>query len=297
MMGDTETHLPTIAYGAPMDQLTGRTAVITGAASGIGAALARRFASEGMKLVLADIEAGPLDVVAGELSGRGVEVATVVCDVSKGADVDHLAEVAVERFERVHLLCNNAGVGAGGMVAQMTEDDWAWVLGVNLCGVIHGLRAFLPGMLAHGEPAHVVNTASVAGLVATPFMGAYNASKFAVVAISETLYHEMGLSGGTVGVSVLCPGWVNTRIHEASRNRPGVAPGATDGASMLAGVLASGMAPERVAEEVHDAVVTNRFYVLTHPEMTPGIERRMKAIVEGANPEVSLGELLGGSGQ
>ena len=301
MMGDAQTHVSTIAYGALMDQLTGRTAVITGAASGIGAALARRFSRAGMKLVLADIEPGPLEAVAGELSERGTDVLTVVCDVSKGADVDHLAEAAVDRFERVHLLCNNAGVGAGGMVAQMTEDDWAWVLGVNLWGVIHGLRAFLPGMLAHGEPAHVVNTASVAGLVATPFMGAYNASKFAVVAISETLYHEMGLSGGTVGVSVLCPGWVNTRIHEASRNRPGAAAGGTDaaadGAGLLAGVLASGMAPEEVADQVHDAVVANRFYVLTHPEMTPGIERRMKAIVEGTNPEVSLGELLGGSGQ
>ena len=280
-----------------MDQLTGRTAVITGAASGIGAALARRFGAAGMNLVLADIEPGPLGEVASELSGGGTEVATVVCDVSKGAEVDQLAAAAVERFERVHLLCNNAGVGAGGMVAQMTEDDWAWVLGVNLWGVIHGLRAFLPGMLAHGQPAHVVNTASVAGLIATPFMGAYNASKFAVVAISETLYQEMGLSGSSVGVSVLCPGWVNTRIHEASRNRPGAAPGPADGAGLLAGMLASGMAPEQVAEAVYDAVVANRFYVLTHPEMTPGVERRMKAIVEGTNPEVSLGELLGGSGQ
>jgi NAD(P)-dependent dehydrogenase (short-subunit alcohol dehydrogenase family) len=297
VVGDTQTHLPTIAYGAFMDQLNGRTAVITGAASGIGAALAGRFGSAGMNLVLADIEPGPLEEVAVQLSDRGVEVATVVCDVSKGPDVDHLAAAAVGRFERVHLLCNNAGVGAGGMVAQMSEDDWAWVLGVNLWGVIHGLRAFLPGMLAHGEPAHVVNTASVAGLVATPFMGAYNASKFAVVAISETLYHEMGLAGGSVGVSVLCPGWVNTRIHEASRNRPGGSTGAPEGASLLAGVLASGLAPERVADEVHDAVLANRFYVLTHPEMTSGIERRMKAIVGGTNPEVSLGELLGGSGQ
>lgn len=297
MMSYAETHLSTIAYGAPMDQLTGRTAVITGAASGIGAALARRFAAAGMNLVLADIEPGPLDEVAGELSDQGVDLVTVVCDVSRGDDVDRLAAAAVDRFERVHLLCNNAGVGAGGMVAQMTEDDWAWVLGVNLWGVIHGLRAFLPGMLAHGEPAHVVNTASVAGLLATPFMGAYNASKFAVVAISETLYHEMGLSGGSVGVSVLCPGWVNTRIHEASRNRPGASAEASDGAGLLAGVLASGMAPERVADAVHDAVVANRFYVLTHPEMTPGVERRMKAIVEGSNPEVTLGELLGGSGQ
>ena len=297
MMGYAQTHRSTIAYGAGMDQLSGGTAVITGAASGIGAAMARRFGRAGMKLVLADIEPGPLDEVAAELAGSGVEVAAFTCDVSKGADVDRLAEAAVDRFGAIHLLCNNAGVGAGGLIAQMSEDDWSWVLGVNLWGVIHGLRAFLPGMLAHGEPAHVVNTASVAGMVATPFMGAYNASKFAVVAISETLFQEMGLSGGSVGVSVLCPGWVNTRIHEASRNRPGAPSGAADGTGLLAGVLAAGMAPDQVAEAVHDAVVNNRFYILTHPEMTPGIERRMKAIIEGSNPDVSLGELLGGSGQ
>ncbi|HZU72004.1 MAG TPA: SDR family NAD(P)-dependent oxidoreductase [Acidimicrobiales bacterium] len=275
-----------------MEQLEGRVGVITGAASGIGAAMARRFSRAGMKLVLADIEPEPLKKVADELRASGTEVEAVPTDVSVGAQVDALAEAAEAAFGKVHLLCNNAGVGSGGLIAQLGEDDWSWVLGVNLWGVIHGLRAFLPRMMAHGEPAHVVNTASVAGLMAAPFMGPYNASKFAVVAISETLYHEMGLTGSKVGVSVLCPGWVNTRIHESSRNRPGGGPSGLEGGGMLAAVLASGLPPEKVAEEVHSAVVENRLYILTHPEMTAGIETRMKAIVAGQNPQVGLGELL-----
>jgi short-subunit dehydrogenase len=147
-------------------------------------------------------------------------------------------------------------------------------------------------MLAHGEPAHVVNTASVAGLMAGPFMGPYNASKFAVVAISETLYNEMGLSGAKVGVSVLCPGWVNTRIHESARNRPGGPREGVEGSGLLAGIIASGLAPDKVAEAVHSAVLENRFYILTHPDMNAGIESRMKAILSCDNPQVRMGELF-----
>jgi NAD(P)-dependent dehydrogenase (short-subunit alcohol dehydrogenase family) len=282
-----------------MEQLEGKVAVITGAASGIGAALAHRFGAAGMKLVLADIEPGPLDAVASELRSAGQQVTAVPTDVSVGAQVDALAAAAGEAYGPVHLLCNNAGVGAGGLIAQLSEQDWSWVLGVNLWGVIHGLRAFLPGMLAHGEAAHVVNTASVAGLLASPFMGPYNASKFAVVAISETLYQEMGLSGGRVGVSVLCPGWVRTRIGESARNRPGgpgQGPPGGDGSGVLAEVLASGLDPAVVAGAVHDAVVANRFYVLTHPEMTGGVEARMRSILTGENPALGFGELLAGGG-
>jgi NAD(P)-dependent dehydrogenase (short-subunit alcohol dehydrogenase family) len=191
------------------------------------------------------------------------------------------------------VLCNNAGVGAGGLIADLALADWQWVLGVNLWGVIHGVHAFLPRMLAGGEPGHIVNTASLAGHVSAPFMGPYSASKFAVVAISESLHHEMNLAGGAIGVSVLCPGWVNTNIHSSERNRPaalgGSGAGVLDGrAEMLKQVLADGMAPADVADLVVGAIHDGRFYVLTHPDMTPAIESRMKAILEGANPTLQL---------
>ncbi|MHB1924199.1 MAG: SDR family NAD(P)-dependent oxidoreductase [Acidimicrobiales bacterium] len=275
-----------------MEQLAGGTAVVTGAASGIGAALARCWAEAGMNVVLADIEPDPLEAMAEELLAEGARVLAVPTDVSSAGSVDALAKAAEAEFGPVHLLCNNAGVGGGGLIATLSEADWDWVLGVNLWGVIHGLRAFLPGMLAHGQPAHVVNTASVAGLITTPFMGPYNASKFAVVAISETLYHEMRMTGTAVGVSVLCPGWVRTRIHESSRNRPGgsVAP---VGEGLLSSVIASGLDPAQVAGAVRAAVVADHFYVLTHPEMTPAVEARMEAIVSGRNPELRAGGLFG----
>jgi len=280
-----------------MDELGGRTAVVTGAASGNGRALAGRFATEGMRVVLADIEKDALDTAAGELRAGGAEVLAVPTDVSDGDQVDALAAVAADAFGPVHVLCNNAGVATGGLISDLRTSDWAWVLGVNLWGVIHGLRAFLPGMLEHGEPGHVINTASMAGLVAGPFMAPYGASKFAVVAISESLHHELRMTGSRIGVSVLCPGWVNTRINESDRNRPdtlaGGRPAATDGAaSVLSQMLASGMAPDDVAGKVHDAIREERFWVLTHPEMLPGVEDRMRTILEQSNPELRLG-LLG----
>jgi NAD(P)-dependent dehydrogenase (short-subunit alcohol dehydrogenase family) len=279
-----------------MDELDGKVAVVTGAASGIGAALAVRFASEGMRVVLADVEVGPLQEAADKLAADGAEVLAVPTDVSRGDDVDRLAEAAAEAFGPVHVLCNNAGVGAGGLLADLTTEDWEWVLGVNLWGVIHGLRAFLPGMLAHGEPGHIVNTASLAGLVSAPMMGPYGASKFAVVGISEALYHELQLTGSRIGASVLCPGWVNTQIYASERNRPAGMGSATAGlgvdgdprAEMLRAVLASGMAPDAVADLVLGAIRDGRFYVLTHPEMTPAVEARMRGILDGHNPKLTL---------
>lgn len=273
--------------------LRGKTAVVTGAASGMGFAMAERFASEGMQVVLADIERAALEDAAAKLRAAGADVLAVATDVSDGDAVDRLAAEATAAYGTVHVLCNNAGVGAGGLIADLTTADWEWVLGVNLWGVIHGLRAFLPGMLASGEEGHVVNTASLAGHVSAPFMAPYSASKFAVVATSEALYHELLMTNAKVGVSVLCPGWVNTNIHSSERNRPsrlggtGEAGGDPRG-EMLRQVLANGMPPSEVATLVHDAIRSGQFYILTHPEMTPAVEGRMRAIVEGRNPELTL---------
>jgi len=276
-----------------MELTQGQTAVVTGAASGIGLALARELVGAGLQVVLADVEEGPLQAAVAELGAGGAAVLGVPTDVSDGAQVDALARQVGDAFGPVHLLCNNAGVGGGGLIAELSEADWAWVLGVNLWGVIHGLRAFLPGMLAHGQPAHVVNTASVLGLITAPFTGPYAASKFAVEAITETLFHELAMTGSPVGVSVLCPGWVRTRIAESDRNRPeGMAPRSGPLRDGLAEVVSHGMPPEIVARAVLEAVRERRFYVLTHPEITVNIEARLRGIVSGANPELHLAGLF-----
>lgn len=273
-----------------MNQTRGRTAVVTGAASGIGLALSRRFAADGMKVVMADVERAALEKAAAGVRESGADVLDVVTDVSDFDQVAALAAAASEAFGHVHVLCNNAGVAAGGPIAELSLDDWRWVLDVNLFGVIHGLKAFLPGMIAHGEEGHVVNTASVAGLVSPPMMAPYNASKFAVVAISESLHHELALSGSRVKVSVLCPGWVNTRIHEAGRNRPasrGAAPEPDPEdprRQMMAAVIASGLDPAEVAGQVAAAIAEERLYVLTHPDMVPAVENRMRDIAAQRNP-------------
>ena len=277
-----------------MDDLAGKTAVITGAASGIGLSLARRFGGDGMKLVLADIEPDALRQAAADLRASGIEVVTQVTDVSDGDQVDELGRVALEAFGAVHLVCNNAGVGGGGLINTLTTADWQWVLGVNLWGVIHGMRVFLPMLIEQGE-GHIVNTASVAGLFAAPFMGPYNASKFAVVAISETAFNELAMTGSNVGVSVLCPSWVKTRIHESARNRPDdlrneADEGVPDSvvAEAIAGFIAGGLTPEDVAEQVADAVAAKRFYILTHPDSKEMVRQRMEAILDEAPPPFLL---------
>lgn len=271
-----------------MDDFSGRTAVVTGAASGIGRALADSFAAQGMNVVLSDVEQAPVEQAAAEVASTGVETLSVVCDVRDGAQVDSLAAAAIERFGNVHVLCNNAGVGAGGLLAEVSESDWEWVLGVNLWGVIHGIRAFLPAMNAHGEPGHIINTASMAGLVAGPFMGPYNASKFAVVAISETLHKEQRMLDQVIGVSVLCPGFVSTRIFESGRNRPedlgGPPPDIPGDGGIGRQMIQAGIPPSQVADDVVDAVREDRFYVLTHPDMKGAIESRMRGIIDETGP-------------
>ena len=202
-----------------MEDLQGKVAVITGGASGIGRAVADRAVAEGMKIVLADIEQGPLEAAVDDLTGNGAEALGVVTDVSDAASVRALRDRALDRFGAVHLVHNNAGIGLGGPIWEVSEADWRWILGVNLWGVVHGVAAFTPLLIEQGE-GHIVNTASIAGLIAAPFLGPYNATKQAVVAISETLYKDLQTVGAPVGVSVLCPGFVQTRIAESERNRP-----------------------------------------------------------------------------
>ena len=273
-----------------MQDLKGNVAVVTGAASGIGNAMATRFAEEGMRVVLADIEEGPLADAEKKLADGGATVLAVPTDVSKGEQMDALAQKTFDAFGTAHVVCNNAGVGAGGVMWTLTEADWKWVLGVNLWGVIHGVRVFVPRLVEQGE-GHVVNTASMAGLTSVPMMGPYNVTKHGVVTLSETLSVELGLHGSPVKVSVLCPGWVNTRIHEADRNRPpeladenADAGMAEMGRQMLGTLLASGLAPSEVASHVLDAIREDRFYILTHPDMKPSIQRRMEDILEGRTP-------------
>jgi len=277
-----------------MEDLQDRVAVVTGGASGIGLAMGRAFAAEGMKVVLADIEVDALDKAVADLP-EGTEVEAVVCDVSDPVQVDALRDQALERFGAVHVVCNNAGVSNGGPVWEQSLEDWKWVLDVNLWGVIHGVRTFTPLFIEQGE-GHIVNTASMAGLISTPFAGAYNVSKHGVVTLSETLFGDLAAVGATgVGVSVLCPGWVQTRIHEAARNRPStgeaetVASEPSEFAEYIRGVIESGLDPNDVAQLVVDAIRTNRLYILTHPDWSPLITRRAERIVAGESPGQGAG--------
>jgi NAD(P)-dependent dehydrogenase (short-subunit alcohol dehydrogenase family) len=281
-----------------VEDFSGRVAVVTGGASGIGFALASAFAAEGMKVVLGDIEAPALDEAVGKLEASGADVIGIRTDVSDAAQVQALADAAVARFGAIHIACNNAGVGAGGFSWEAPLSTWEWVLGVNLWGVIHGLRAFVPILMQQPE-AHVVNTASVAGLVGGPYMGPYNASKHAVVAISETLYHEMGLMAPHVKVSVLCPGWVRTRIAQSERNRPADTGSEGDGDTVAEGSLMSdvlqpfidkGMPPEEVASKVLGAIRAERFWILPHDGTEDFwmnfVNERTQSLADRTNPTI-----------
>ncbi len=276
-----------------MRDLKGKVAVVTGGASGIGRAMAERFAREGMKVVIADVEEKALEEAVGAIAKAGTDAWGVRTDVSKREDVEALAKKVFERFGTAHVVCNNAGVGAGGISWDQPLADWEWTLGVNLWGVIHGIRAFVPRMVEQGE-GHVVNTASMAGLVGAPGMGAYCASKHAVVGISECLFHELALAaGGKVKVSVLCPGFVKTNIADADRNRPANMkgkPAAQRGPqeqmmeAMMRQAIAAGMPASEVADMVLAAIREERFWILTHPKMKKAVEVRTHGILEGLDP-------------
>jgi len=279
-----------------MQTLRGRTAVITGAASGLGLEFARLAAREGMQLVLADVQAEALDSAAQALREAGATVLAQCVDVARAEAVDALGAATHARFGAPHLVINNAGVGAGGLIWEHSAADWQWVLGVNLMGVAHGVRVFTPMMLAAAAAdasyeGHIVNTASMAGLVCMPTMGLYNASKHAVVALTETLHHDLALVGAPVRASVLCPYFVPTGIHQSQRNRPAGLPEAPPtpsqaAASALTGKAVAGakVSAAQVAQLVFDAVREQRFYIYSHPRALGGVGRRLDDIVHGRNP-------------
>ena len=276
-----------------MKDFKDKVVVITGAASGLGLAMAHRFAAEGMKLVLADVEEEALRKVETEFRKASVPVLGIKTDVARSHDIERLAEKTLATFGAVHILCNNAGVAPGGVVWENTQADWEWVMGVNVWGVIHGVRTFLPIMLRQDTECHVVNTASVAGMLSVPGMGIYCVSKHAVVTLTECLYHDLQQRGAKVGVSVLCPAYVPTGIIDSERNRPAAlrnaprpkTPEELERDELSRHAVQSGrITPDQVAGMVFDAITADRFYILTHPKIKRAIQARMEDILEGHHP-------------
>lgn len=275
-----------------MKNFKSKVAIVTGAASGIGRGIANRCAAEGMKVVCADIEEGPLAQAEKELKGSGAEVFALQVDVSKSAEVEDLARKALERFGAVHLLFNNAGIATNGPIWENTLADCEWAIGVNLWGVIHGLRVFVPIMLNQDTECHIVNTASMAGLMSSHPSSTYQLTKHAVVALSENVYHSLEERGAKIKISVLCPGWVNTRILESERNRPATLHNerasqeypACPELEVFRKVLLGSMSPEEVAGHVFKAIRQKKFYIFTHPDWKTNVKVRLKNILEDRNP-------------
>lgn len=267
-----------------MKDLAGKVAFVTGGASGIGLAMVRAFAGAGMKVVIADIEKSALDEAVASFSESNADILGIELDVTDRDAMERAAQQTVDHFGKVHVVCNNAGVGGGGPMDETTYNDWDWVLGVNLNGVVNGIQAFVNRIKSHGEGGHIVNTASMAGLLGIGGMGVYNASKFAVVGISEALRQD--LAEKDIGVSVLCPGFVKTRIFEGARNRPAeltdesdeVTAG-NDSGEVFASPVMNGIDPQYVGDRVLEAVEKNDLYILTHPEMKELFARRANNIL------------------
>ncbi|MBK5103770.1 MAG: SDR family oxidoreductase [Burkholderiales bacterium] len=281
-----------------MKDFQGKVAVITGGASGLGRAMAERFAREGMSIVLADVEPSALARAEAEMKAAGAKVIGVRTDVSKAADVEALAQKTLAAFGAVHLVANNAGVAPLGNAWENSVADWEWTLGVNLWGVIHGVRVFTPIMLAQGGEAHIVNTASVSGLISPPGSAMYNVTKHAVVTLTETLYHDLALKQASIGCSVLCPAYVPTGIVDSERNRPAPLQNPTQEKTaeqqareaLLRKAVTSGkLSADDVAQKVFEAVRDRRFYILTHPRIKPSIQWRMEDILQERNPTNPMG--------
>jgi NAD(P)-dependent dehydrogenase (short-subunit alcohol dehydrogenase family) len=267
----------------------GRVAVVTGAGSGIGRAVAEAFAEAGSAVVVADIDGAAAEAVAAGIGSGGGEAVPVVVDVSDARSVEELATSTVDRFGHVDVLCNNAGVSTFNLIQDQTLDDWRWVIDVNLWGVIHGVHTFLPILRGQGTPAHIVNTASIAGLLSgVAFIGPYSATKVAVVSISETLRQELAVAGLPIGVSVLCPSAVDTRVMESERSRPADlgAEHRTEAAESVRVAIRdsftgpTGLTPAQVAVRVLEAVRSGRFWILTHPGERPLVEARFAGALE-----------------
>jgi NAD(P)-dependent dehydrogenase (short-subunit alcohol dehydrogenase family) len=279
-----------------IENFQGKTAVLTGAGSGFGLECARIGAKLGMNLVLVDVQQDALDKVEAEMMAQGAQVLARKVDVSNAAAMEQLAADVKSRFGAPHFVFNNAGVGAGGLVWENSVADWEWVLGVNLWGVVHGVRLFTPMMLeaAKADPAyqgHIVNTASMAGLLTPPNMGIYNVSKHAVVSLTETLYQDLQLVSDQISASVLCPYFVPTGISQSHRNRPAGLAAEKPTASQLIGQAQSDKAVSSgkvsaadVAQKVFDAVASGQFYIYSHPQALGNVQSRMEAIVQGINP-------------
>jgi NAD(P)-dependent dehydrogenase (short-subunit alcohol dehydrogenase family) len=266
-----------------MDDFSGRVAVVTGGGSGIGAAMARAFAREGAKIVLADLDRDGMERVAGEIAAGGGDALSVHTDVTSLESVEGLAKRTLDHYGAVHVVCNNAGVGVFGPLSDATHNDWQWVMNVNVWGVIHGIEVFLPRLLAQGQGGHIVNTASMAGLTGMPGLGVYCASKFAVVGLTESLHREV--SGSGIGASVLCPMIVNTQINASDRNRPKeLRNDGPDGSSPAEGQFTASRvieAPE-VAERVVQAIRDKALYILTHVESRDILRRRAERLDKAA---------------
>jgi NAD(P)-dependent dehydrogenase (short-subunit alcohol dehydrogenase family) len=269
-----------------LEHLQGRVAVVTGAASGLGLAMSNRFAQAGMKVVLADIEADPLDVAVRELRAAGHDATGVVTDAADAGAVDRLAAAAFDAHGSVHVLCNNAGVVKRARVWELTLDDWRWVLGVDFWSVVYGVRAFVPRMLDQAEGGHIVNTSSMAGLLPMPNLGAYAAAKSAVLALSLSLQTEFDQLGSLLGVSVLCPGFIATGITNSARNRPAELAEEAPPPNLprtTAGAVATLTAAD-VAEQVIEAITSNRFWILTHDQYQTVIRQHAAGIGTAARP-------------
>ena len=278
-----------------MQDFNDKTAVITGGASGIGLAMAHRLGQEGANVVIGDVEAQAFDRAADQLTNAGIDVEPVLTDVTDRTQIVALADAAQERFGDIHFLHNNAGVTTAGLAEEQSDAQWDWVLEVNLLAVIYGCREFLPRMKAHGEPAHILNTASMAGMSGGPFMAPYFATKFGVVGLSEGLWHEGQATESNVGISVLCPAFVRTGIARSDRNQPDgmggwVTAGSQGGArfgEFLATGVNDGIEPADLADTVLSAVRENKLWILTHPQSPEAILRRANAIADtGVPPEV-----------